>query len=83
MQNYFILALMVTLFYVIFGYLLKFINRKQNKNEVEEKVSARNMFLVFGAVFVSLFLCEKMGFMRLVSLKSVVETPAFTNNPDF
>ena len=83
MQNYFLLALMVTVLYVAFDYAILFMQKKQNKDEGRRNVSMSSVLLIFTAVCVSLFIFEKFGLMRLASLKTITQTPAFTNNPDF
>ena len=81
MQNYFILAIAICSLYLASDFALGYISRK--RGEEPKQNTMRSLVMIFGAVLTSLFLFDKVGIMRLASLKTVKTTPAFTNNPDF
>lgn len=81
MQNYFILALAVCGLYLASDFALGYISKKRGQEPKQNTM--RSLVMIFGAVITSLFLLNKVGLMRLAPLKTVKETPAFTNSPDF
>lgn len=81
MQNYFILALAVCGLYLAADFGLGYISKK--RGEEPKQNTMRSVVIIFAAILISLFVFDKIGIMRLASLKTVKETPAFTNNPDF
>ena len=84
MQNYFILAIAVSVIYILLSFGAKRIQGRSNEDVTEmKKTTMRDIILLFISVCISLFGLEMVGVMRLANLKTVVSTPAFTTGPDF
>ena len=82
MQNYFILAITVCALYLGSEFAMKRFS-KRNTGANTKQDTMRQLIIVFVSVVASLFAFDKLGFMRLATLKTVAATPAFTGSPDF